>query len=127
MSLKKVEYDRRKANGLCVQCAQPSDGTRCQICKDKNKAIRDKTRERRKATGICTECPSVAKPGSSLCDACIQTRTVNSNKRYFDNKAQGTCRICGAYSGGEARCPAHKKQFKAWRIKHDKEKGKDSL
>lgn len=117
-------YAERKSKGLCIQCGDPvvsekPSQARCQTCLDKNKINKKLNRTKKKLKGECTECTNQAEPDHAMCRKCIDQRSNESSKRYFENKLAGKCRVCGKNSGGETRCPEHKRAYDQWRRKNN--------
>ena len=111
---KRARRLERRAAGLCVRCAAPSDGKElCGPCaaekarrsKRGSEARREADRLRyrdRRSRGECTSC---GKPsgGAAECDSCREA----ARKRYGARRALGVCVRCQAPTfDGAAQCAA---------------------
>ena len=85
---KKDLYERRKAEGQCVQCGQRpplGESVRCGICKDKARRQAEKHRikigqrshDERCEHDVCYNCYGVSVPGKRLCANCIDNAMKN--------------------------------------------------
>ena len=90
---------KRKQLGLCIHCGDPAipDQTRCESCRDKDKANRKRYAERDAKRGICknTGCSNKPTGEKSYCNACNARSTRNGAKRATVRKAAGICVDCG--------------------------------
>ena len=109
---KKARRLERKAAGLCVRCAAPSDGKElCKSCatrknrRRKSEARREADRQRyrnRRALGICTSCGEPS-DGAAECPSCREA----ARKRYSARRQAGVCVRCQAPTfDGAAQCAA---------------------
>ena len=122
---------RRKENGLCVNCGKPLDraGNRCISCREKINAADRKQYRESKSSGMCPVCGKRKLWGDeNACLECKTKRTENvmknrekngteyynrihrewSRKNYALRKQQGICPRCGKRpaQSGYATCQA---------------------
>lgn len=88
VSADKDILEKRKANGICVDCkadfAEPGQ-TRCKACSEKHKAQRRERDEIRRKQGLCIKCgdhPAIT--GTDFCELC-KTKQKLSAKKNYDN------------------------------------------
>lgn len=123
----KEDYNRKKQNGLCVDCGKPSDTgeCRCSKCKERNIAFQRENRREAKKSGLCIKCcKRPVATGYSKCPECLEAETVYvrpeesmKRKRIRDTKAQkekrriarenGICVTClkRKTEDGHSECP----------------------
>lgn len=107
-------YDRRKENGLCIDCGKPldRDGVRCISCRGKKSENERRSKQFYKEVGICPICRKVPIGSSeSSCPECRANESIQCNNRR--NKSE------------EAR-KRYNQEHKEWAkltYKQDEEKG----
>ena len=111
---RKARRLERKAAGLCVRCAAPSDGKElCRPCaaekgrrsKRSSEARREADRQRYRNRRSRSECTSCGKPsgGAAECPSCREA----ARNRYSARRAAGVCVRCQAPTfDGAAQCAA---------------------
>ena len=77
-------YDRRKQNGLCIDCGKPldRDGLRCISCRSKKSENERRNKQCYKEVGICPICRKVPIGSSeSSCPECRANESIQCNNR----------------------------------------------
>lgn len=77
-------YDRRKQNGLCIDCGKPldRDGVRCISCRSKKSENERRSKQFYKEVGICPICRKVPIGSSeSSCPECRANESIQCNNR----------------------------------------------
>src|SRR5262245_25522497 len=115
MGLSKETYEKRRKEGLCVQCGKDAGGkSLCESCDQLNRANRARREEKRKAAGLCVnhgDRPAI--PGKTICKECSEKSTKAGLKRYYRNKEAQTCRRCGKPPvPGAVFCEEHREAAK---------------
>jgi hypothetical protein len=128
--------DRRRADGLCVQCPKDSvrpavKGGRCEECRARRKenpsAGTNATRDRRKAMGMCIECggPMGGDEIHVRCAGCRKSATDAQKEKRKTMAAEGRC-LCGRKAVDRGyRCGKRCKVCRAKRRGRDKANGED--
>lgn len=88
----KIEYQKRKDNGLCLQCGKPPalNKTMCQVCLDKISNRYKKQRELK----VCISCECKVEKNLSRCDACLEKQKEISLKRREQKRKNKICLSC---------------------------------
>ena len=87
----KARYERRKADGMCVQCGRrlpQGTSVRCGICKGKARRVQEERRRKRGQRTYmecleldnCYNCGGVPLPGKRLCAECCDKAMRNLQK-----------------------------------------------
>lgn len=109
---------KHRAAGACINCGASCVGVRCERCKATAKASRNRSIRKRKLSGQCTACSNPAKPGCSLCQACIDKRSAVSSAHYQRRKAAGLCYYCNRPPAtGSVLCDYHKAKTADYRLR----------
>ena len=149
---KKTLYERRKEQGLCVQCGKPNDkkGTRCKVCTQKSTEYARERREKRRLLGLCPRCGKELMGDEVNCIECQAVNYVFSikwkaeneeknreyarerNKRIYEQrKAENVCCQCGGKKDADKysfckKCRDKRKPIKKrYRERHAQPKVKD--
>ena len=102
---------RRKAQGLCTECAAPTHGRRiCDACDAKKRAATPPDYYRKRywkqvAAGLCTTCgKKAAAPNLRCCASCHQRKLDWEREERQRRIANGLCGECGTPSPQQRTC-----------------------
>lgn len=101
--------ERNITKGGCINCGKPTDGgIKCDGCKAAGAASRKRTVQQRKAAGLCVGCGQPIKPGCTMCQPCIDSRSQLATEHYHRRRAAGLCSLCNKPTlDGFAFCQTH--------------------
>lgn len=99
-SYARERYDRLKAQGICVVCAETmvekEGSVKCEKCKAFERQKYRVEVERCLEEGICVKCKCVNdKPGYKYCSTCMKEHNEMSKKRVQKRKRKHVCVYCG--------------------------------
>ena len=116
---------RRKAQGLCTECAIPVHGRRiCDACAEKHRAATPPGYYRKRywqqvAAGLCTSCGRTpAAPNLRSCTTCHRKKLEWERQERQRRIAEGLCGECGTSSPKQRtcdRCRARARRYAARR------------
>lgn len=96
--------DKQKSKGLCIECANPSKGLRCDECNKRRSKLKKINYDKWKAENKCIQCGSTTIADKNFCEICYFKRIAHKrlgSSKYHHNikslfeKQNGRCALTG--------------------------------